>query len=137
MTAEATSSVVRRDLLVAALVFVAGSLSGAGSGFPVDQWWVGVVAAAVTAVLMGASDRSRAGTWAIAAVGGVAMLALLWSGVGVVWSGAGEGIPVDALPFLMVGMSVGMALNRVAFGVVRPVSTVRLARERDGASETN
>ncbi|WP_415378660.1 hypothetical protein [Halosimplex sp. TS25] len=117
-------SVVLQDFLIAAMAAISGGLSGVDTEITVDQWWIAALAAAVTATLLGASDRSRTGVWVLAGVGVLAM-------AGIVWSAASDSLSTAALSLGMIGMGAGMALNRLVFGVVGRVPDARLDRERD------
>ena len=87
--------------------------------FAADRWLVAVAVAAVTAGAAAAADRSWAGLWAMFAVG------VLGIG-GVVWAVTADAVGV--IPMALLGMGAGVLLNRVAFGVVRPVPDVRRQR---------
>lgn len=121
--------ILQQELIVAASnVGVGLMLLAATDGFTGDLWWVGALAAAVTAVLFAAADRSRAGLWGLYAAGVLAVVALVW---GVTTEAVAVGVVAPA----MLGMGVGFALNRVVFGVVRPIPAARKRREQTTFSE--
>ena len=111
--------------IVAFDAFIGATSVGTGAtmagAFAAGRWWVvAVVGGAVTVALVAAADRSRAGVWAMFAVGVLGM-------GGVVWAVTADAAGV--IPMVIVGMGVGVLLNRVAFGVVRPVPAARRRRE--------
>ncbi|GGL51086.1 hypothetical protein [Halocalculus aciditolerans] len=83
--------------------------------------WVAGVAAVATAGLLAAADRSRAGVYALVAVGVAAIL-------GIVWAVAAADDVFRSVPWLLLGIGVGALANRLAFGVIRPLPDFR--RER-------
>lgn len=91
--------------------------------FAAEWWWVGLLVAVVTAVLVAGADRSRAGRWAMIAVFAIGSAVLIWTTV------TGP-LSIGIWSVVLIGMAIGMATNRVLFGVVRPVPEVRKRREQ-------
>lgn len=115
-------SLVARELVVA-LANVGLWTMFIGSLDAVPDWAVVALSALVTGTLFAVSDRSRRGLWLLVAagalaIGGVLLIAIVDFG--------------GMAPFAasMLGMSLGVGLNRVLFGLVRPVPEVRRRRER-------
>jgi len=75
------------------------------------------------ALLTAASDRSRAGFYALFGAGALAMLGIVW------WVASGSD-PLPMTPLVLYGLGIGFATNRLLFGVIRPVPERRRERER-------
>ncbi|SEO94330.1 hypothetical protein SAMN04487948_108119 [Halogranum amylolyticum] len=86
-----------------------------------DDWWIAGVVALVTFVLFTAADRSRVGLWALVAAGLLAMAAF-------VWMGATGTLGTYPFGWFFLGLTIAIAVNRFAFGVVRPVPEARRRR---------
>ncbi len=115
---EINRKIVRGELLTALSIVTAGLMLLSLPFVTFERWWVGIVAALVTFVLILGSDRYRAGYRALLA-GGLLAMALIVTGI----------ISVSVLPFVVGGMGVGSAVNRLLFGVLRPVPPLRRQRE--------
>jgi len=119
--ADLDRRIVGFDLTIAASnVGVAGLLSSAAVA--TAWWWLTPLAALGMALLTAAADRSQTGLWALFGVGILGIAAIVWA-VTATESGLGF------LPPALLGTGVGYAANRVLFGVVRSVPTVRRQRE--------
>lgn len=116
-------NVVAMDLGVGLTNVFVGVVVAGGVGFQARWWWVGVLGATCAGLLLAAADRSRAGLWALLVGGG-----LLVAGVGWALYADARGI----VPIALVGIGAGATLNRLVFGVVRPVPPVR--RRRQGST---
>jgi hypothetical protein len=116
--------IVRTDLGIACATFVTATLlsTTADALLPLGWWFVPLVALG-WATLTAASDRSRAGLYALFGAGALATL-------GIVWWVANGADPRPAIPLLLYGLGLGAAANRLLFGVVRPVPALRRERER-------
>jgi len=117
-----SQSIVRRDIGIAIGNVGVGVMMAGTVGFAVEQWWIGVVTLVVAGLLIASADRSRAGKWVLIAIGTVAIVALGWGMFR-------DTVPTGVLPLVLIGMGTGLALNRVLFGVLRPVPEVRQRRE--------
>lgn len=112
---------VVRELLLALAGIGVGVLLLSSSTDPLTAWRVGVGAAAVAAGVLAVADRlRRRRALALLGVVGAAASGLLAITYPPDIAAVGAGI---------VGMNVGWALERLVFGVVRPVPAPRLARE--------
>lgn len=123
MSNTVADAIVRRDLLLALAnvgVVVPLSMLRWSPGWPL----VGAGVAVGTFLLGAASDRSRAGTWVLVGVGSLAIVALVAAAVN-------GSVPVGVIPPAILGMAVGVATNRILFGVLNPVPEARLRREAD------
>jgi hypothetical protein len=114
--------IVRMELGIACATFVTASLLTTVTR-PVTGWWPLPVVAIAWALLTAASDRSRLGLSLLYGAGGLAM-------VGVVWAVAAADAFVGVIPLVLYGLGIGFAVNRLLFGVVRPVPALRRERER-------
>lgn len=108
---------VLQDLALAASNFVlflllVDTLPTAGG------WWYAAIVAIVAGGLLAAADRSRAGLWALIVAGVAAMGAIVWATVA-------DALPVSGLAWLFLGLALGLAGNRIIFGVVRAVPEFR------------
>jgi hypothetical protein len=115
--------IVRTDLGVACATLVTATLlsTTADSLLPTG-WWVVPLVALGWALLTAASDRYRAGFYALFGAGFLALLGI------VRWVVNGSD-PLPILPLLLYGLGLGSAANRLLFGVVRPVPALRRERE--------
>lgn len=114
--------IVRLELGIACATVVTASVLTTVA-LPPTGWWPVPLVALGWGLLTAASDRSRAGLYLLYAAGALAM-------IGVVWAVAATESFVGVIPLLLYGLGVGSAANRLLFGVVRPVPTVRRRRER-------
>ncbi|MFC4405750.1 hypothetical protein [Haloarchaeobius iranensis] len=121
MSERVADAIVRRELLLS-LVYVAVAGSVSTIGWSPRGLAIGTVVAAVSFLLVAASDRSEAGKWALVGIGTLAIVALAVSTVT-------NSVPVGAIAPSMLGMAVGFGLNRVLFGVLSPVPEPRRRRE--------
>lgn len=115
--------ILRQELGVALSNAVLGLILAAILGIAPNLWWVGLLAAVGTGVAAAISDRHPAGGAATGAVlvGLVIVLVGLWL----------AGRPaLGALPLVLVGTGLGFGVNRLVFGVVRPVPELRREREQ-------
>jgi len=113
--------IVLFDLTIAGSnVGVAGMLSTVAVA--TAWWWLTPLVTLGTALLTAASDRSQTGLWALYGVGILGMAAIVWA---VTATDSGIGF----LPPALLGMGVGYAVNRLLFGVVWSVPTLRRQRE--------
>ncbi|WP_323172016.1 hypothetical protein [Natrialba sp. PRR66] len=115
---EPAKRVVSFDLMLALSNLVVCLLLGGVVAFEFDWWPVGVAAALVTGVLSAAADRRRAGQWLLSAVGILAIVVLVWLTIT-------DALVFEAIPWLLLGLAAGIAVNRLYFGVVRPVPVFR------------
>ncbi|ELZ05121.1 hypothetical protein [Natrialba aegyptia] len=115
---EPAKRVVTFDLMLALSNLVVCLLLGGVVAFEFDWWPVGVAAALVTGVLSAAADRGRAGQWLLSAVGILAIAVLVWLTIT-------DALVLEAIPWLLLGLAAGIAVNRLYFGVVRPVPAFR------------
>ena len=117
------SRIVRTDLGIACATVVTATLLSATASalLPVGWWFVPLVALG-WALLTAASDRYRAGIYALFGVGALAMLGIVW------WVANGSD-PLPMVPLLLYGLGLGSAANRLLFGVIRPVPAFRRERE--------
>lgn len=116
---------VRRRIVVLELALATGAVFTWGMltlsvGVPTNGIAVGTIVAALTAALCAGADRSRHGLWLLGAVGALAVVALVLIGTAP-WA-------ISALPITMLGLAVGWLLNRIVFGLVRPVPQTRVER---------
>lgn len=118
---QAPKQIVRQDIGIALGIFTISVMMAGTFAFAAAQWWIGVVAIPVFGVLVAASDRSRAGKWALIAIGGLISVSI---GLGAILSIIDEGL----LPILFLGVGLGALLNRILFGVIYDVPGVRLQR---------
>ncbi|WP_018257987.1 hypothetical protein [Halomicrobium katesii] len=119
---DLSERIVRQDIGIAIRNVTVGVMLAGTVAFAVDQWWISVVAIVVAGLLSASADRSRAGMWVLIAIGTVAILGLGWGMLR-------DTVPTGVLPLVLIGMGAGLALNRVLFGVLRPVPEVRQRRE--------
>jgi hypothetical protein len=119
VTAE--DDVVRRELLFAVVGLGPAALVLIGATDPFTAWPVGVAAALLTCLTVAAADRLPGwrvvlplATFAVVSVG---FLVFRYP------------LPAGVVGVAMIGLNAGWALNRLVFGVVRPVPAPRLARE--------
>lgn len=103
--------VVGLDRTVGLSTVTTGLLLVAGVGLADGWWWVGALAAVGAFGLSAAADRRRLGRWLLVAGGVLAMAFVVW----VWWARA---VPFEVVPLLLVGLGVGVAANRFAFGVL-------------------
>jgi hypothetical protein len=121
MSVEVAGAIVRRELVLSPVyVGVAGSVSTIA--WSPHGLAIGTVVTVVSFLLVAASDRSEAGKWALVGIGTLAVGALAVSAVT-------DSVPLPAIGPAMLGMAVGLGLNRVLFGVVNPVPEPRRQRE--------
>jgi hypothetical protein len=122
MTVE-TEDIVRQDVGVALANVTVGLMLGGAVGMDTGRWWIGVLVAVLTVGFVAAADRSRLGLWVLLSAAGLALLVLVWGwSTGMVASGV--------LPVVLIGVGLGACLNRIVFGLVRPVPAVRKRREQ-------
>lgn len=114
--------IVLLDLTVALTQVSLGVLLDGTVAFAADQWWVAPAVAAATSLLTYASDRSESGKRAMIGVGTAGILA-------VIWAFATDALVTGVVALAILGIGVGIGLNRVVFGVVRAIPEPRLARE--------
>lgn len=96
-----------------------------------DAWWFGVIIAAIVGSLHAAADRSRLGFWMAVVAAVVAGAIIIWAALNaIVWETVSGDRYMQPLPWLFFGLAVGIGLNRLAFGVLRPIPEARLLRER-------
>lgn len=120
MQRESASKVVRKELFLALC-----NLTTALVMFPLrhpDGWPIAVAAAVVSGAFFFAADRSHH------------VLPLLVCGV-LLAGGFVAGVLTDALssgaiPWILLGVGSVFALNRIVFGLVRPVPAPRRQRQR-------
>ncbi len=86
-----------------------------------DGWWLAVAVALVSGGLIAAADRSQTGLWALVVAGILAMVAI-------VWIGFTASDLLFYMPRALLGLGVGMGLNRLVFGVIRPLPDLRRRR---------
>ncbi|ELY94100.1 hypothetical protein [Natrialba taiwanensis] len=110
--------VVSFDLMLSLSNLVVCLLVGSVVAFAFDWWPVGVAVALITGVLSAAADRRRAGQWLLSTVGILAITVLVWLTIT-------DALVLEAIPWLLFGLAVGIAVNRLYFGVVRPVPAFR------------
>ena len=115
-----TDDLVRRELLFAVVGLGPAVLLLLGATDPLAAWPVGVAAALLTAATVAAADRIEGpivavplALFGVVAVGSLVLRYPLDPGV------VGVGL---------IGTNAGWALNRVVFGVVRPVPAPRRRR---------
>ena len=118
-------AIVRQDVVVSLTNLTTGLLLAGTLGVAAGRWWVGALVGALVAGLAAAADRSRAGLRALLAVAALGLSAFVWG-----WTTGA--ITTDVLPLVLVGVGLGAGLNRLAFGLVRPVPGAR--RRRQGSS---
>ena len=115
--------IVRTELGVACATFVTATLlSTTADALLPTGWWVVPLVALGWALLTAASDRYRAGFYALFGAGCLAAL-------GIVWLVASGSYPLPTIPLVLYGLGLGAAANRLLFGVVRPVPALRRERE--------
>ena len=116
------SDFVTRELLFALAGSVTAALLLRTAADPAAGWPVGLGAAIVAATTLGVADNlgRRPAFGLVGLVGATAVGLVLFTYPPEVASVAAG----------MIGMNVGWALERVVFGLVRPVPEPRLARER-------
>jgi hypothetical protein len=120
MSKDVSYRIVGFELVLgSAAIFMWGMLTFS-MGIPPNGVAVGAGVALLTAALLAGADRSRLGVWVLSAVGVFAL-------IGVVLVGT-EPWVIPLLPVSVLGMSVGWLLNRVVFGLVRPVPQTRVER---------
>jgi apolipoprotein N-acyltransferase len=119
MASSVRRKIVGVDMFIAALNIAIGIMMGTAA-FAAELWWVGLVVAVVTVVLLAAADRSRAGIWAMVAVFAVGMVALIWT----------DTFSISIMSLVILGLAAGMAVNRLLFGVVGPIPEARRRREQ-------
>jgi hypothetical protein len=100
---------------------VVGGLTAWMVGVPAEGWLVGAATAVVFAVTDGLYDRGRVGRRASYAAGTSVMLVAL-AGLYTDW------IPIDVVPPMTIGLATGVGLNRLVFGVLRPLPSERRRR---------
>ena len=126
---EMEREILQQDLVVVASNATVGlMLLSAAGGLAANLWWAGALAALVTGVLVAASDRGRAGLWGLYGAGVFAAVALVW-GV------TTDAITIGVIAAAMLGMGVGFGLNRLLFGVVRPLPAARKRRAQTTFSD--
>jgi hypothetical protein len=81
----------------------------------------------VTAALFAGADRSRLGLWIFGAVGALVIAGLIFVMAELATTGT-ESWVFAVIPGGVVGLGVGWLLNRVVFGLVRPVPQTRVER---------
>jgi hypothetical protein len=121
--ARSERTVVARDLFVGSSSVVTAILIAYSLDGP-TAWVLGALAAAFGVVLCAAVDRSTAGVWGLTAGVSGSILAL----AAVLWWLVPE-TPGGVLPPLLFGLGVGMAANRLLFGVVYSLPQARRRRE--------
>jgi len=117
------SRIARIDIGVACMTLVTATLLSTAASTTPSTWWSIPPLALGWALLTALSDRYRVGLYALF---GAAVFAML----GVVWWVVNGSDPLPILPLLLYGLGLGSALNRLLFGVVRPVPASRRERER-------
>ena len=118
---DVDEKIVGLELTIALANVGLGVMLAGTVAFDAGRWWVGVLVAVCTGLLLAAADRSRTGLRALWIAGGVSVVAIAWA-----WYADAMGL----IPIGLVGLSVGFGLNRFLFGVVRPVPSARRQRER-------
>ena len=108
-------TVVARDLFVGTSNVVTAILIAYSLDVP-TAWSLGAVTAAVGVVLFAAVDRSAAGVYGLTA--GLSGSILVFAAV--LWWLVPD-TPGGVLPPLLFGLGVGIAANRLVFGVVYPL----------------
>lgn len=119
---DVAQRIVRVELAIALTGAGVGAVLTASTAGAAELWWVALPVAAVTAVLGAAADRSQAGMWLLLGAGVLAIL-------GIVWALATDAALVEAMPALILGLGLGSGLNRLLFGVLRPLPETRRRRE--------
>jgi hypothetical protein len=115
--------ILRQELGVALSNAAVGLVLAAILGIASSLWWVGLLAAVGTGVAAAISDRHPAGGAATGAV-------LVGLVVGLVWLWVAGQPALAALPLVLMGTGLGFGVNRLVFGVVRPVPELRRERQR-------
>jgi hypothetical protein len=122
MTVE-TEDIIRQDVAVALANVTVGLMLTGAVGVDTGRWWIGVLVAVLTIGFVAAADRSRLGLWVLLSTAGLVLLLFVWG-----WS---TGMVDSAvLPVVLIGIGSGACLNRILFGLVRPVPAVRKRREQ-------
>jgi len=117
------SQIVRVELGIACATFVTATLLTTAVTLPSVDWWLVPAVALGWGLLTAASDRSQLGRYLLYLGAAVAML-------GIVWAVATADATTGTVPLVLYGLGIGLAANRLLFGVVRPVPAARRRRER-------
>jgi hypothetical protein len=118
-----TEDIIRQDVAVALANVTVGLMLAGAVGVDTGRWWIGVLIAVLTVGFVAAADRSRLGLRVLLSAAGLALFLFVWG-----WS---TGMVDSAvLPIALIGVGLGACLNRILFGLVRPVPAVRKRREQ-------
>ncbi|GAB3687391.1 hypothetical protein GCM10028857_20430 [Salinarchaeum chitinilyticum] len=124
MLPDGDSRFYRWEFLVAGLAVAFEAFLTLRYGPALEYWWLGVVTAVGTALLWMAADRSRYGEWLVCVSGGVLIVAVL----------AGVPTLVDGSRMFTFGVWFGIGLNRLLFGVFRPIPEYRRSKIQERAA---
>ncbi|SDF84899.1 hypothetical protein [Halorientalis regularis] len=121
MESEQGTTVIRTELFVALCSLISTFLM-----FPTRRpggWPIAVVVAVTSGAIFLLADRSRRGLWLLIGTG----MLFLWAFPIAV---ATDALAFGIVPWIVLGVVSAFALNRVVFGLVRPVPAFR--RQRRG-----
>jgi hypothetical protein len=124
---DTETEIVASELFIAFCALMQFGLSSWVWSQQPEGWMIAAGVAVASSAVFVVADRTRRG-----------MVLLLVSGVvlvaGIVVNLVVEAVPIGVLPWVVLGFGGAMGLNRLVFGVVRPIPSYRLSRQDANAT---